>query len=106
MIDKPIIYYSSGAQFGSQNKVLARGISDGQTTPGINTGVSLSATGKASGMTTAIAAGNPGVGRVLDVELGVVVQVGNSTTAKGSEEGSGQANIPYQTIDVGEGVSI
>ena len=100
LIDKPVITFSQGGQFGSQNKVMPRGIAQGQTTPGINTGVILSPTGQSQGVTAGINAGNPGVGRADIVTLGVVTRVGGSTTSKGSQDGRAQVTIPYQVIDI------
>lgn len=100
LIDKPVVVFSRGAKFGSQNKVVVRGISEAQTTPGLNTGVTLSPLGQSSGVTASVSAGNPGVGRADTTILGVAITVGGSTTSKGSEEGRAQVQIPYQVIDI------
>jgi len=100
LVDKPTITFSAGGQFGSQNKVMPRGIATGQTTPGLNTGVILSPTGQSSGVTAGITAGNPGVGRADITTLGVVTSVGGSIATNGSEDGRAQVTIPYQVIDI------
>jgi len=100
IVDKPVTTFTSGGQVGTGNTVMPRGIADGQTTEGLNTGVTLDGSSEASGVSASLSAGNPGVGRANSLILGVVTSVGGSTTSKGSEDGSGQANIPYSPIDI------
>lgn len=100
LIDKPVTVYTVGGEFGSENKVLVRGIAEAQTTPGINTGVLLDPSGQTTGVTSSVSAGNPGVGRADTTILGVATRVGGSTTSKGSEDGRAQVTIPYQVVDI------
>jgi len=100
LVDKPVTTFTAGGQTGTGTKVMVRGIADGQTTENLNTGIVLNSTGQTTGVSANISAGNPGTGRANKLILGVVDRVGGSTTNKGSEDGSGQATIPYSPIDI------
>lgn len=100
LFDKPVVVFSSGNQFGSEEKVVVRGIADGRTTTEVNTGVVLNSTLQSEGISASITAGNPGIGNANKLLIGVATQIGGSDNTNSSEDGNGQVNIPYQVIDI------